>query len=152
MSIKILLVDDHQVLRKGLKTVLEQQADFTVVGEAADSVSALTCLQNTAPDLVIMDIHMPGKDGIQISKQILATFPHIRIIILSAFADLPLVHDALESGVLGYVLKLSSPKEIVRAVRMATEGRVYLSPEIDVGVLNNYRKMVIGNPVQPSES
>ena len=151
-DIKVLLVDDHPMMREGVRRILAEQTGIRVVGEAASSQTALTQVQLERPDVVVMDIHLPGDDGIEISERILGTFPGTKIVVLSADMDLATVQRALQVGVSGYVAKNSPPEEIVRAIREAVDQRVHLSPEIAAVVVQDYMKQVVQRsaPLKPT--
>lgn len=148
---KVLIVDDHPLMRQGLRRALEAQADITIVGECSNGHEALQSIQQVAPDLVIMDVHLPDLSGIEVSRRILVDRPNIKVIILSADSDRGLVDKALELGVCGYLLKSGATEELARAVSMAMEGRLYLSPEVASIVLGDYRRMLVAgtSPMRP---
>ena len=130
MTVTILLVDDHEIFREGLRLLLQTQADFNIVGEATNSQQAIALAQNLRPDVVILDIAMPGLSGLEALRHIRAAQPHIRIIILSAHADEDYALRALHQGAVGYVLKEQSASELIRAIREARQGHPFLSPSI----------------------
>jgi len=130
MSIKVLLADDHAMVRDGLKLLLESQQDITVVGLAANGREAVKLVKNTAPDVVILDIAMPELNGLEAALKIRDALPRTRIIILSMHATSEHVFRALQAGADGYLLKESAGAEVVRAVRTAYAGRRYLSEKI----------------------
>lgn len=127
---KLLLVDDHQILREGLRLLLDKHPDLQVVGEAADAKSALECLQACTPDLVVMDVLLPDKSGIAVVREIHACFPKIRTIMLSGLSDPSYARSALEAGASGYVLKENTSTELLRAIRSVIGGKLYLCPGI----------------------
>lgn len=145
-AVKILVVDDHQMMRQGLRLLIKEQPDLNVVGEASSCQAALEMTRSLAPQIVLMDVHLPGESGIEVSRQILAEFPKTRIIILSADADLSLVHQALLAGVSGYVTKTNGWEEVLRAIRTVLDFRLYLSPEVASAVVNDYRDTLNGKP------
>jgi len=134
------MVDDHPMMRAGLRQVLEQQPGLTVAGEFSTGQEALAAIGNLAPDLVIMDVHLPDRSGLEISRQLLADGSPLKIIVLSADSDRALVDEALQIGVCGYLLKNSAADELARALRLVMEGRLYLCPELASSVLGDYRK------------
>jgi DNA-binding NarL/FixJ family response regulator len=142
MNTRIVLVDDHPMLRQGVRQILEQQPDLILAGEAASGQSSLPLIKARKPDMVIMDVHLPDISGLEASRQILAQSPSIKIIVFSADADRLLVDEALQIGICGYLLKSSVPEELVRAIRMVMEGRLYLCPELASHVFDDYRKML----------
>jgi DNA-binding NarL/FixJ family response regulator len=138
MAIRILLVDDHQLMRKGLRSMLAEVADIEVIGEAADGRAALQMVGDTAPDLVVMDISMPDLNGIDATRQILEKAPRTRVLTLSMHSDKQLVGLVLEAGASGFVLKDAEPGQLVEAIRTVAGGRVYLSPTVADLVLDKY--------------
>jgi len=137
---RVLLVDDHEIVRDGLKLLLGRQANLAVVGEAADGVAALRQAELVAPDLAIVDLNMPELSGLELIRCFLERFPDLRIVVLSVEADHHLVQEALRLGVRGYVLKGNASAEILQAVEVALRGQVYFSPEIATAVADGYRK------------
>lgn len=153
-ELKILLVDDHQMMREGVRRVLAEQPGFRVVAEAATGQTALDLMRAAAPDVVIMDLHLPGEDGIAITARIRSEFPGVRIVVLSADTDLATVQRALQIGVSGYIAKNGAPEELVRAIREAADQRVYLCREVASVVVQDYMKLVINRsaPLKPALS
>ncbi len=130
MSTTILLVDDHRIVREGLRTLLGQQPDLEVVGEAADGRDAVTQARLLKPDVIVMDIAMPELNGVEATRLILAELPQVRVVALSMYADRRFVAEILRAGALGYVLKDGAFEELALAIRTITEGKTYLSPSI----------------------
>jgi DNA-binding NarL/FixJ family response regulator len=130
MTVSILLVDDHEVFREGLRMLLQSQTDFTIVGEATNSQQAITLTQNLHPDIVILDIAMPGLSGLDAIQPIRAAHEDLRVIILSAHSDEHYAVRALQFGAAGYVLKEQSGAELIHAIREARQGHTYISPSI----------------------
>jgi DNA-binding NarL/FixJ family response regulator len=130
MSLRVLLVDDHQMLREGLRSILESEEGIEIVGEAGDGLAATEMARTLAPDIVIMDIGMKGLNGIDATRQIRADSPRVKVIALSTYSDKSYVLSMLEAGASGYVLKSAAVAEILRAVRALAEGHHYLSPDI----------------------
>lgn len=135
---RVLLVDDHPLFCQGLKTLLESKDGVQVVGEAKDGAEALTLTQKMLPDVVIMDISMPGYCGLDATKQIKEHFPHTKVIILSGHADNIYVDQALKAGALGYVHKDAVYDELAIALDAVQKGRPYLSPTVLQPVINSY--------------
>lgn len=129
MTIKILLVDDHAVVRSGLLKFLTINRDLKLVGEAADGAEALQMTSLHKPDVVLMDLMMPGTDGIIATREIHQKYPEVRIIALTSFADQNLVQGALQAGAIGYLQKNTTAKELGQAIRSACEGKMTLSSE-----------------------
>ena len=137
-SIRVLLVDDHRMMREGLRAVLEGDGRIDVVGEADDGRTALEMVRELAPDVVVMDISMPGMNGIEAVHRIRAEHPAARVIALSMYCDRSHVLGMLESGACGYVPKISACEELVRAITSTSTGKTYLSPEIAGVVVDSY--------------
>jgi len=129
-KIKVLLADDHKMIRAGLRLVLEQQPDVTVVGEADDGRQAVSLAQDLKPDVVVMDIGMPNLNGIEASLQIKQARPDTAIVMLSMHSDEGYILRALRSGAAGYILKDSAEADLVGAVRAVAEGKSFFSPKV----------------------
>lgn len=138
MTTRLMLVDDHKVMREGLRVLLEKKPEFEVVGEAGDGRAALKMIEETNPDVVIMDIGMRELNGIETTRRIVSRFPDIRVIALSTYADKRYVLGMLEAGAFGYVLKEEAGDELYRAVNAAMRNRQYLSPDIAGTVVESY--------------
>jgi len=130
VTIRVLLADDHQLFRDGLSALLQRSPGFTVVGEAADGLAALKLTHELRPDIVLLDISMPGLNGVETTRRIAAEARQTRILILSMHADRRFVAETLRAGASGYLLKDSAFPEVVRAIHAAMQGHVYLSPAI----------------------
>lgn len=129
MTIKILLVDDHSVVRSGLSKFLMVNKDLKLVGEAADGNEALQKVSLHRPDIVLMDLMMPGMDGITATREIHQKYPKVKVIALTSFAEQNMVQGALQAGAIGYLQKNVTAKELGNAIRSAHEGRMTLSTE-----------------------
>ena len=129
MTIKILLVDDHAVVRSGLSKFLLVNKDMKLVGEASDGEEAVQKTSLYQPDIVLMDLMMPGMDGITATRQIRQKYPNVKIIALTSFAEPNIVQGALQAGAIGYLQKNVTAKELARAIRSACEGKMTLSSE-----------------------
>lgn len=126
----ILVVDDHQLMRDGLRALLERESDLHVVGEAADGQEALELAPKLRPDLVLMDVSMPGLNGIEATRRMCALMPRARVVGLSMNADRRYVHAMFEAGAWGYLLKSSASDELIRAIRAVARDEKYVSPAI----------------------
>jgi DNA-binding NarL/FixJ family response regulator len=138
MPTSVLLADDHQVVRDGLKTLLEAQPDIRVVGSVADGREAVASAAQLKPDVVVMDISMPDMNGVEAARRIHAARAETRIVMLSMHSDAEHVYRALEAGATGYLLKNSAGSELVAAVRAVHAGRRYLTEKINELVIAGY--------------
>jgi DNA-binding NarL/FixJ family response regulator len=134
-SISVLLVDDHPVVRSGLSGLLAAQADLDVVGEASDGAEAVAKAGDLAPAVILMDISMPGVDGIEATRQLLEGGYDGAVVMLTSFADKGRVTEALKAGAIGYLLKDCAPEEVVAAIRSAADGHVPLDPRVASALL-----------------
>ena len=138
MSIKIILVDDHAMLRHGLSRSFEQEKDIDVVGEAKDGFTAIDLVKELSPDLVIMDIGMAGLNGIETTRRITKDWPDVKVIGLSMHSSDKYVREMFRAGASGYLLKDCSFDELVEAVRIVISGKTYISPAIGDMVIKEY--------------
>ena len=143
---RILLVDDHAVVRQGFKMILDAQSDMEIVGEAANGREAVELAAQLRPDIVVMDVAMPELNGIEATRRVIAADPHIRVIALSMHKDSVYVREILRAGARGYLLKDSGADDLVKAIRAVAGGESYLSPAVSNAVLDDYRKHVT-NPI-----
>jgi DNA-binding NarL/FixJ family response regulator len=137
-QIKILIADDHAVVREGTRQILEQEPDLIVVAEACDGEEAVRSAGSTKPDVAIIDISMPKVDGIEATKQIKKLYPGIVVLILTAYDDEQFVFSLLEAGAAGYLLKSVRGRELIDAVRQVYAGESVLHPAIARKVLNRF--------------
>jgi two-component system response regulator NreC len=137
-EIHILLADDHNVMRAGLKLLLESHTGFKVVSEASDGNQAVENALRTRPDVVVLDIAMPKLSGIEASQRISAQLPQTAIIILSMHSDEGYVLRALKSGARGYLLKDSAESDLIQAIKAVSEGKAFFSPEISKVLAEDY--------------
>ena len=138
-KISIVLVDDHEIVRLGLMTLINDQPGMEVVGEAGTSESAVQVIERLQPDVVLMDIRMPGGSGIEATRQITQRFPDVKIIMLSSFADDELLLRAIRSGAVGYVLKQVGNEELIRAITAVAGGEALLDPATTARLLSHVR-------------
>lgn len=127
MTIRVVLVDDHAVLRSGLERLLSGEADIEVVGSAADGAAALDVVRRTRPDVVLMDLQMPGADGVAATRQIVAESA-AEVLVLTSFSDVHRIVAALDAGAVGYLLKDAEPAEVIEGVRAVSRGESPLHP------------------------
>lgn len=135
---KVMLVDDHVVVRQGLKALFADEPDIEVVGEADNGREALERLPELKPDVVLMDISMPGLNGIEATRQLRQRHPEVKVVVLSMHANEEYVFQVLQAGASGYVLKQSDSMEVVAAIRAAVAGGSFLSPPISRTVIDDY--------------
>ncbi|HEX6032996.1 MAG TPA: response regulator transcription factor [Anaerolineales bacterium] len=129
-SIRVLIVDDHEIVREGLQTLLAEEPDFEVVGTTGDGAAAVGLAQATKPDVIVMDLVMPGLDGIEATRRIVSRDPQARVLVLTTFADDQRVREAIQAGATGYLLKDVLKADLLRALRDAAVGRPSLHPEV----------------------
>jgi len=134
----IVLADDHHVVRQGLRVLLEAEPDFRIIGEAADGLEAAQLIERLHPDVLVLDLMMPGLSGLEVTRQVAQRSPHTRVIILSMYANEAYVVEALTHGAAGYVLKKSTASDLARAVREVSLGRRYLSPPLTEDDITTY--------------
>jgi len=125
-----MIVDDHAVVRAGLRLLISSEPDMDIVGEAADGVTAVTQAQALRPDVLVLDLVMPGLHGVQVIEQLSATAPEVRILVLTMFATDERVFPALRAGAYGYLLKESAPDELIRGIRDVAAGKSPLHPAV----------------------
>jgi DNA-binding NarL/FixJ family response regulator len=147
---RIMLADDHLLVRAGLKKLLESTPDVEVVGEANDGLTLVTLAAQLQPDVVLMDIAMPGLNGLEATARLLKTLPQTRVVILSMHQNEEYVRQALRYGAAGYLLKDAAPAELEHAINAVLRGETYLSPAVSKGVLSDYVQRLRGDE-QPGE-
>jgi DNA-binding NarL/FixJ family response regulator len=138
---RILLVDDHAIVRLGLMTLLNDQPDMEVVAEASTAGEAVRAVEKHQPDVVLMDIRLPGEGGIEATRQITARFPESKVVMLTSFADDELVMRAISAGAMGYVLKQVGNEELLRAIRAAARGEALLDSSTTAILLSRVREV-----------
>jgi NarL family two-component system response regulator LiaR len=138
-SVTVLLVDDHAVVRGGVRAFLESQPDIEVVGEAGSGEEAVRHAERLAPDVVLMDLVMPGMDGIEATRRVRQVSPRSRVVILTSFSDDSYIFPALKAGALSYLLKDAEPEEVVAAVRAAARDEVTVHPRIAARLIRQVR-------------
>jgi len=138
MAVRVLLADDHKMLREGLRHLLEEQPDVEVIGEAVDGEDAITLSHRLKPDIIVMDVNMPGIDGIVATRQIAQELPEIKIVALSMYSKSTFVVEMLKAGASGYVLKEQAFKELIEAVDTVMAGEVYLSTKATSAIVDKH--------------
>jgi len=138
MTIRVVLADDHRMLRDALVLVLGRETDIEVVGVADDGPSAIALARAHVPDVMVLDIAMPGINGVEVARRVHGNQPHVRILILSAYMDKRFVQETLKAGAAGYVTKAAAAAELPRAIRAVAAGQNYLSPEITSAVVSQF--------------
>ena len=138
MSIKILIVDDHGILRSGVKLIIDQTDDMKIVGQACDGHEGIELARKLKPDVVLMDISMPGLNGIEATKEIVSENPDIKILALSAYCNRRFVKGMLKAGASGYALKDTMADELIYAIKSVHAGQRYLSEKVTKLVVDDY--------------
>jgi two-component system response regulator NreC len=136
--ITLVLAEDHHIVRQGIRSLLETEADFKVVGEVSDGLEAVRMVESLCPDVLVLDIMMGGLNGLEVARQVSTHSPKTAIIILSMYNNEAYVLEALRAGAKGYVLKDATADELVKAVRIAVNGRHYLSSSLSERAIENY--------------
>lgn len=149
MSIKVLLVDDHAIIREGLRSLLEKEPHMEVVADTDDGRKARDLVRELSPDVVVMDITMPGLNGIEATSQITAESPNVKVIALSIHSKRRYVADMLSAGAAGYILKECLFDELVKAIQAVAAGGQYLSPRITDVVVSDYVKRLSATSDSP---
>lgn len=139
--VRILLAEDHAVMRAALRSLLDAREELTVVGEAGNGRDVINMVEKASPDLVIMDINMPELNGIEATRQLRVRFPHIKVLGLSVHAKGRMVSEILSAGAMGYIPKTSAARELLDAIRTVVKGKMYISPEV-LGDLEETRSRI----------
>jgi two-component system response regulator NreC len=141
-TLKVLLVEDHVIVRQGVSALLDEEPDIAIVGEASDGSQALALVQKLRPDIVLMDLSLPGLGGVEATRQIRELYPGVRVLVLSMYDSEEYVFRALRAGASGYVLKQSTSTELVLALRAVAAGSTFLSPSISQILISDYMRRV----------
>lgn len=150
--IRVVLIDDHDLLRRGIKTMLESEGDIQVVGEGSDGAGAAKLVEETSADVVLVDVIMPNKDGIEATREIKDAHPNVAVVVLSGHDEQRFVFDAVKAGASGYLLKTAELDEVVSTVRAVARGEMQLDPELASQVLSEfegYRTQDVAEAFQP---
>ena len=138
--IRVMIVDDHEVVRAGLAMLLERFDDLLLVGEAPDGAAAIAMAAQCAPEVVLMDLSMPGVDGVQATREIVAQSPDVRVVVLTTFADRTHVTEAIDAGAVGFLLKDADPEALGGAIRAAHRGEAPLDPRAALALIDRRRE------------
>lgn len=147
-KLRVLLADDHMIVREGLKTLINAQSDMEVVGEAENGLVALQCAADLSPDVVVMDVSMPEMNGVEATRRLKKEAPEIKIVVLTVYEDISFLRQLLKAGASGYVIKRAVVDELVHAVRICASGGAYIEPALAGQVLSSYisRASAAGSP------
>lgn len=146
--IRVLIADDHDIVRGGIRRILEDQEDIQIVGEASDGQKAIQKVRETAPDVVLLDISMPGMDGLDVTKQLKAIDPEVRILILTMHAEEQYAPRLMRAGAMGYVTKHAAPEDLVKAIQVVHSGRQFISPTLAENLAWRYLRDRADRPVE----
>ena len=152
MAISIILADDHPVVRRGMQALLESEQDFSIAGVASDGLEAVELTERLKPDVLVLDLMMPGLSGLEALRILRERSPRTRIVILSMYSSSAFVAQALQNGAVGYVLKECTEENLVRAVREAAVGRRFLSPPVTEIAIDAYIEQSKTGPFDPHET
>lgn len=150
MSIKLMLVDDHRLFREGLRRILEMEQDIAIVGEAGDGGEALTCLPGCSPDVVIMDINMPGVNGVEATRFIKSKYPRVAVLVLTIHDDSEYLFEVLKAGASGYLLKDVEPTKLLEAIRQVARGQSVVHPGLTGKLITEFSRLSQPAEQQPS--
>ncbi|MDP1715143.1 MAG: response regulator transcription factor [Anaerolineales bacterium] len=151
-NIRLMLVDDHQVIRTGLKSFLQTQPDFEVVAEASNGQEAITLALETRPDIIIMDISMPEMDGLEATRRLKVQWPQVVVLALTVHEDKFYFMKMLEAGASGYLTKQAASDELVQAIQTVANGHIYLQPALARWLLEDYQHLIESpSPEKPEE-
>lgn len=149
-NIKLMIADDHKLFREGIKALLAVTDDIEIVGEAEDGDAALKKSRELEPDVILMDINMPGLNGIRATEQILEKQPQMRIIMLTMLEDDASIFHAMRAGARGYLLKGADPQEVLNVIRAAAEGQALFGPAIATRLMNYFQELGTKPPLSPT--
>jgi DNA-binding NarL/FixJ family response regulator len=149
--IRVLIADDHAIVRAGLRALLAEDATFELVGEAAGGVEAIELVEKNNPEVLILDLSMPDLDGISVTRKIKPQFPDVKILILTLHEDEALLKEAIKAGAVGYILKRAAEAELISAIRTILRGNLYVDPSMMRGLLEEPRGLQV-NQKEAAES
>lgn len=140
-NIKLMIADDHKLFREGIKALLAITDDIEIIGEAEDGETALKQVRELEPDVILMDINMPGQNGIRVTEQIMEKYPQTRIIMLTMLEDDVSIFHAMRAGARGYLLKGADPQEVLSVIRAVAEGQALFGPAIATRLMNYFKEL-----------
>lgn len=146
-TITIVLAEDHHIVREGVRVLLQNQPDFSVISEAADGITAAQITEELKPNILLLDLMMPGLSGLEVTRRVAKVSPETKVIVLSMYRNEPYVIEALRNGARGYVLKESSVADLVEAIRAVAGGHRYLSPSLSDRAIDTYLEKTRGMPL-----
>jgi two-component system response regulator NreC len=152
MTISIVLADDHPVVRRGMRTLLESQADFSIMGEAGDGLETVRLVERLRPDVLVLDLMMPGLSGLEVLRIARQRSPQTRTVVLSMYSSNAFIAEALKNGSTGYVLKGCTEENLIRSVREAAAGRRFLSPQVSEIAIDAYIAQAQPGAFDPHET
>ena len=149
--IRVVIADDHAIVRAGLRTLLGEEKDMELVGEASGGYEAIELVERTRPDVMVLDLSMPDLDGISVTRKIKPDFPNLRILILTLHEDEALLKEAIKAGAAGYILKRAAESELISAIRTILRGDLYIDPALVRGLLEDSRQLQVNQnkPMEP---
>ncbi len=150
--IKIVLVDDHPIVRQGLRTLLEKEPGFQIMGEAGEGIEASQLVERLQPDVLVLDLMIPGLSGLEVTRQVSRRSPQTRIVILSNYDNEAYVLEALRNGATGYIVKNTGADELVKAIKEVAAGRRYLSPPLTERAIEAYAQKAMAAPLDLHET
>ncbi|MFB5661011.1 response regulator [Alteribacillus sp. HJP-4] len=151
-SIKLVLIDDHQLFREGVKRILDMEDKFDVVAEGDDGEEALRLVEENDPDVVLMDINMPGVNGVEATRTLVEHYPGVKVLILSIHDDESYVTHVLKTGAAGYLLKEMDADALIEAVKVVGSGGAYIHPKVTHNLINEYRRLATGDEAVDSSA
>lgn len=149
MAIRIVLVDDTSMFRDGLQLVIERQGDMTVVGQASDGAESLAVVEQTQPDIVLMDVRMPVMGGVEATRRIRTLVPGAQVLVLTTYADDEYIVEALKAGAVGYLLKDMRSIDLIQAIRAVHQGGLLILPPVAARLLSESSKRSAQSPAEP---
>ncbi len=151
-TVTIILADDHHIVRQGVKALLGSEPGFTVIGEASDGLKAVELTTRLKPGVLVVDLMMPGLNGLEVTRQVTKVSPNTKVIILSMYMNEPYVMEALRNGAYGYVLKESNITDLIHAVHEVASGRHYLGPPLSERAMEAYLEKTRDTSLDPYET